>query len=361
MKSKQTLILAIILIILIIISAGLVGYTIFIKYQEKDTISNVENNNETNKEEQPIIVEQKKVEIFKGNDRPIAVMIDNSEEAWPQAGLNKAYIVYEIVAEGGITRLMALFKGQNIEKIGPIRSSRHYYLDYALENDAIYVHFGWSPQAESDIKTLAVNNINGITESSSSFWRVSGKYSPHNVVTSTEKILSIAERKGYATTSEQDSILNYTAEEVELKEGVNATNIKIPHSNYQKVEYKYNDETKRYTRYARGKLQTEWETEEEITTKNIIITFCNNYTLNDNEQKGRQGLDNIGEFKGYYITNGKAIEITCIKNSRASQTLYKDLNGNEIKINDGNTFIHICPTDANVQIEPGTTENDVEI
>lgn len=356
MKNKQTLILIIVLIVLIIASAGFIGYTIFVKQKENQTVSNVENNNEE-KQEEPLLVEEKKVQIFQGNDRPIAVMIDNQEGAWPQAGLNKAYLVYEIVAEGGITRLMALFKGQDIDKIGPIRSSRHYYLDYALENDAIYVHYGWSPQAESDIKSLGVNNINGISESSSSFWREKGKNSPHNVLTSTEKILQIAKRKGYKTTSDKESVLNYTTNDVKLKEGMDATSVTIPHSTYQKVEYKYNEETGRYTRYARNKLQTEWETDEEVTTKNIIIAFCDNYTLEDTENKGRQGLYNIGEFKGYYITNGKAIEINCIKSARTSQTVYKDLNGNEIEVNDGNTFIHICPKNANVKIEPGEQIN----
>lgn len=356
MKNKQTLILIIVLIVLIIASAGFIGYTIFVKQKENQAVSNVENNNEE-KQEEPLVVEEKKVQIFQGNDRPIAVMIDNHTGAWPQAGLNKAYLVYEIVVEGGETRLMALFKGQDIDKIGPVRSSRHYFLDYALENDAIYVHFGWSPQAESDIKSLAVNNINGISESSSSFWRTSDKSSPHNVVTSTEKILQIAERKGYETTSKKESVLNYTADEVALEEGVSATSVTIPHSTQQKVEYKYNEETGKYIRYARNKLQSEWYTGEEVTTKNIIITFCDNYTLDDTENKGRQGLYNIGEFKGYYITNGKAIEITCIKSSRTSQTVYKDLNGNEIEINDGNTFIHICPKNADVKIEPGEQIN----
>lgn len=357
MKNKQTLILISILIVLIIVSAGFIGYTIFTKKNEKQAVSNTESNIEENQEEQPIVVQEQDIEIFKGNDRPIAVMIDNHTGAWPQAGLNKAYLVYEIVVEGGETRLMALFKGQKIEKIGPVRSSRHYFLDYALENDAIYVHFGWSPQAESDIKSLSVNNINGITESSSSFWRASDKSSPHNVVTSTDKILKIAERKGYRTTSDEDSVLNYTAEDVKLEEGVDATSVIIPHSTQQKVEYKYNEETKKYTRYARNKLQSEWYTGEEVTTKNIIITFCDNYTLQDSENKGRQGLYNTGEFKGYYITNGKAIEITCIKSERTSQTVYKDLEGNEIKVNDGNTFIQICPKDADVKIEPGMQKN----
>ena len=100
--------------------------------------------------------------IFSGDARPIAVMIDNEKGAWPQAGLNDAYMIYEITVEGGETRFIAFFKGQDTAKIGPVRSSRHYFLDYVLEHDAIYVHFGWSPLAQSNIKTFGINNINGL-------------------------------------------------------------------------------------------------------------------------------------------------------------------------------------------------------
>ena len=93
------------------------------------------------------------------------------------------------------------------------------------------------------------------------------------------------------------------------------------------------------------------DTGEKITTKNIIITFARNATLNDGEGKGRQTLYNVNNLKGYYITNGRAIEITCEKSSRSEQTVYKDLEGNEIDVNDGNTFVQICPIDAKVVIE----------
>ena len=362
-KNKELVILISILLILIIVAGGVLIYKI-----NKDKNSNdvVETNVKTEDEEEALVVTQKEIKTFNGTDRPIAVMIDNHSGAWPQANLNKAYLVYEIVVEGGETRLMALFKGQDVAKIGPVRSSRHYFLDYALENDAIYVHYGWSPQAESDISTLGVNNINGISESSSSFWRIKDKASPHNVLTNTENILKIAERKGYKTTSKQKSVLKYVADEFDLNtkyisegseanttktEVIDAINITIPHSKLQTVKYEYNAETKKYTRFARGKLQKDYETGEPVTTKNIIVEFCDNYTLNDNENKGRQGIDNIGTFDGYYITNGKAIKIKCIKSARNEQTIYKDFNGNEIEVNDGNTFINICPKDAKFQIK----------
>ena len=199
---------------------------------------------------------------------------------------------------------------------------------------------------------VAENNINGIQESSNNFWRVKDKSAPHNLFTSTDSILKIAERKGYSKTSDKKSVLNYVANEVEMPAtAVNATSVTIPHSNLQTVKYEYDEQNKTYKRYARNKLQTDYITGETVTTKNIIITMCDNYTLNDSENKGRQGLKNIGTFKGYYITEGKAIEIQCTKNARDEQTVYKDLNGKEIEVNDGNTFINICPTDAKLVIE----------
>ena len=213
MKNVGVKILIAILVIVVIVAGILLGLRL--TKNGKSIIQVGENANVAEDGEK--VVELKEPKIFKGTDRPIAVMIDNHKSAMPQAGLNDAYMVYEIIVEGGETRLMALFKGVDLKKVGPVRSSRHYFLDYALENDAIYVHYGWSPQAQSDITKLSVNNINGISESSTSFWRVKDKYAPHNAVTSTEKILEIAKRKGYSTTSTKKSVLNYVADPVELE------------------------------------------------------------------------------------------------------------------------------------------------
>ena len=334
-----------ILVILIIAAGAVLAYKIM---QDKD-------NQEVVAEENNVLtatIEEKEVQIFKGNDRPIAVMIDNHDDAWPQAGLQRAYMVYEIIVEGGETRLMALFKGaDDVEKIGPVRSARHYFIDYAMENDAIYTHFGESPQASSDIKKYSIAEIDGISEDGTTFWRVKDKAAPHNAVTSMKNLIQSAKNKNYRMTSSEDSVLNYVTDEVNLEDGQGAVSVTIPHSQLQTVKYEYDEENKVYERYARGKEQVDWDTDEPITVKNIIITFCDNYTLSDTENKGRQGLKNIGTFNGYYITNGKAIKIKCIKNARDEQTVYQDLNGKEINVNDGNTFVHICPTDADVEIE----------
>lgn len=349
MKSTGLKKLGILLIVVIVVAAGL----LFTRYFKDGKLIVIDTEKEAKKDDEGSkVVEIKNPETFKGTDRPIAVMIDNHKGAVPQANLDKAYIVYEIIVEGGETRLMALYKGQDLDKIGPVRSSRHYFLDYALENDAIYVHYGWSPQAQSDITKLGVNNINGISESSTSFWRVTDKYAPHNVATNTKKILEIAERKGYKTTSKATSLLNYVVDSVELKNSTQATKVTIPYSTSNTVVYEYDEDTKTYIRYSRGTKQVDWDTKETVTTKNIIVVKCQNTTLNDGENKGRQTLDNVKTLNGHYITEGKAIQITAEKTTRSGKTIYKDLEGNEIEVNDGNTFIQICPLDSNVTFEP---------
>lgn len=344
MKKNGVKALIVILVILIIIAGVVLAYKITQDKKQTEPVS--EDNN--------VIVapvEEKKVQIYQGNDRPIAVMIDNHNLAWPQGGLNEAYMVYEIIAEGGETRLMALFKGANVEKIGPVRSARHYFLDYAMENDAIYAHFGQSPQAKSDMSKFSIHDIDGIAEDGTTFWRVKDKSAPHNAATSTEKLLQSAKNKNFRTTSTKESVLKYVTDEVNLENGQGAISVTIPHSTLQVVKYVYDEENKVYERYARNKAQKDWTSGKPVTTKNIIITFCDNYTLTDKENKGRQGLKNIGTFDGYYITNGKAIKIKCIKEDRDEQTRYEDLEGNEIKVNDGNTFVQICPIAAKVMIE----------
>ena len=342
---KGTKIFVVILILLILVAGGLLALKMFNNNDVQEANTNAVN--ETTQEE--VVVQKPKT--LSGDSRPIAVMIDNNINAMPQAGLLEADIIYEIIVEGGESRLMLILQDKDLDKIGPIRSARHYFLDYALENDAIYVHYGWSPQAQADITSLGVDNINGIYESEDSFWRVDDKYAPHNAVTSTKNILEIADRKGYRVDKEKENVLNYVVDEVNLEDGEIANTVTIPYSSGNVVKYEYDEDLKEYVRYSRGEKQVDWDTEKTVTTKNIILEKARNTTLNDGSGKGRQTLDNIKELDGYYITNGKAIKITCDKTTRSGQTVYKDLDGNEIDVNDGKTFIQICPIDAEITIE----------
>lgn len=305
------------------------------------------------------IVKKLKIVDEKSKTRPIAVMINNNHAAWPHAGLQDAYITYEILAEGGITRLMALFKDQNTSKIGSVRSSRPYYLDYALENDAIYVHFGWSEQAKEDISSLGVDNINGLTNSKV-FWRDTSlhKASEHTAFTSMEKIKAFAKEKGYDRDTNKKLLLNYSVDEIDLskkEDAIKADTVFIKYSYYTNSSYEYDEANKVYKRSMSNTPHVDALTGKQYTYKNIIITPIATHTY---DSYGRLKLDNIGSGDGYYITDGYAIAITWSKDSRTSQTVYKDKDGKEIKVNDGNTFIQITPPSEELKIEGNTSEND---
>ena len=343
-KAKNILFLIIVLIVLTLLGGGL--YYILSPEDDKPSIIKKSTTTTTTK-----VV---KIVNEKTESRPFAVMINNAPAARPvQSGLQDAYIVYEIIVEGGITRYMALFLNQNTARIGSIRSSRHYFLDYALENDAIYVHCGYSPQARADFSKLGVDRIEAGTSSNS--WRdkelrSQGYAYEHTLFTSIEKLNNNVGKK--RTKRNNDLLLNYTVDEVDLSKMENAkpaNEVLIKYSNVNKTGYTYDAENKVYKRTVNGKEHVDYVTKNQYTVKNIITYQVKNTTI-EGGGKGRQTIDNIGSGTGYYITDGYAVPITWTKPSRKSQTVYKYTNGEEIKFNDGNTFIQIQPTNQELTI-----------
>lgn len=304
----------------------------------------------------------KKIEKIKivdpdSNSRPIAIMINNNKAVWGyQAGIQDAYIVYEMIVEGGITRMMAVFKDKNTERIASVRSSRHYYLDYVLENDAIYAHIGWSPKAESDISSLRISTVNANNSGAFTWDNNLRKIArEHRAYTSIEKIKEVAQKKGYKLTSDKKLLLKYQVEPLDLSnyEGaIVANTVKIPYSKGHVTSYIYDSNYKVYKRYQNGIEHKDFVTGMQYTAKNIITYKIHNYTLNDGYSGGRQDLNNIGSGEGYYISEGYAIPITWQKSSRSSQTIYKiKATNEELVVNDGNTFIQIEPDIQSLTIE----------
>lgn len=285
----------------------------------------------------------KKINIIDTNSktRPYAVVINNINVARKaQTGLADAQVIYEFLAEGGITRFLAIYKDKNTQQIGTVRSARHNFLDMAFEYDAIFVHFGGSTYGYNDIKSTKINNIDGMT--TSAFWRENPYKlaSEHTAYTSMEKLKKETQNKKYSTETNTSWPLTYSVDEINL-DGMSATEIEVPFSNYTNNKYIYDSENKVYKRYVNSKEHIDMKTKEQYTFKNIIIAkmgwkmTSSNYYLD---------IQDVGSGNGYYITNGKAIEITWSKKDRKSKTIYKDKNGNIITLNDGNTFIELQPT-----------------
>lgn len=334
----------IIFFVILIIAISSVGVYVYLnKYMKnQDRGDNLTQNVEEVPEPEP------EVQIFKGTERPIAVMIDNEPGAWPHAGLQDAYMIYEAIIEGGQSRLMALFKGANTAKIGPIRSSRHYFVEFAMEHSAIYAHFGWSPKAEETIKSNNVNNINGINYDGTKFWREGKGY--HTAFTSIANLQDVAKSKSYLMIGSDKPIYTYSAREYNLETEKQVDSINMVYSTKHSVSYKYNEEKKVFYRYQRGNAHTDRVTKEQYFAKNIIVAVMSNHALSDGTNKGRQEVVNEGTGTGYYLTNGKCIDITWKKENLKSKTYFYDLSGNEITLNDGITFVQIVPKGQKIDV-----------
>lgn len=273
--------------------------------------------------------------------RPIAVMIENEKKARPQSGLDKADVVYEVLAEGGITRFLAIYLGVDAQEIGPVRSARPYFIDFAMEYDPIYVHYGGSPQAYLDLKRNShIAHIDGIYDDVT-FWRDKSRKAPHNAYTSTENIVKTAEKRGFLKTTEL-SFWDF-AEETTSYGGL--AEFELKYSGNYRVKYVYDERKKVYIRQINGEPHIDRITGDPIAVKNILILFMDTRVI---DSEGRLEIKTTGSGTGYYVSCGKSIPIKWEKSSRFARAKYTDQSGEEIKLIPGNTWIQVMPLKAEV-------------
>ena len=277
--------------------------------------------------------------------RPIAVMLDNEYNARPQSGLLDAEIVYEIPVEGNITRYMAVYHHNPSDKIGPVRSARPYFIDKAMELNAVYVHCGGSPQALQDLVTLKVDTLNDL-KGSPCFWRSTDRKMPHNLYTSTKLMREVMESNKFNNKTVPE-YFKFSEELLNL-DGKNTRSISFNYSKNYTVGYEYNEKDKLYYRTINGIRLKDKESSKDIATTNIIVEKTTAKVL---DKVGRLEVSNLGKDRGYYLTVGKLIEIEWSKSSRSAKTIYKDLKGNEIIMNKGTTWIQVVPDYVRVEIK----------
>jgi len=341
LKTKNILILVSILLV-IIIGVLLVLFAIPKKKTKKDNKPKTET--KVKKPEVP----KEKVDIIniESKTRPFAVVINNTPVAVKvQTGLNKAYIVYELPTEGATSRLMALFKDSDDVTIGTIRSARHNFIDYAYESNAILIAHGWSVYAESQLRNGAINYINAMIHGKP-FWRKNPEHlaSEHTSYTSINKLKDFAynsmKYKKESDSASKTVLLKYNVSDTDLSkmEGVKeATEITIPYGNIV-TKFKYDSEKKEYQRIVNGNATKDYDTKEAHTAKNIIVQKIG-YGMMDNNYYW--DLHTTGSGSGYYITNGYAVPIKWSKSDRKAKTKYTYLDGKEIEVSDGRTYIQV--------------------
>jgi len=274
-------------------------------------------------------------------DRPIFVMMDNHAGARPQSGLKDALFVYEMLAEGNITRYMAVFTGVGDFEIGPVRSARPYFINRALEYDGLYVHVGGSPQAFADLSKLKVADIDGLSSGKNIFWRRSHKKIPHNMYSTLNAIRKDADRKKYRTDFEFE--VPIYAKIAAAPAGEVTASVRLVYrqgSSGYASGYLYDETLSAYARIVNGAPHVDELDGSPLLVTNVIIQSVRTKSV-DNE--GRLVMEDVGSGQGWYISMGTRMPILWEKSDRRTQTIYKTEDGTPIQLNPGVTWIQVIP------------------
>lgn len=293
------------------------------------------------------------------NRRPVAIMINNIKKALPQYGISHAGIIYEALAEGGITRLLAVFEDvSDIPQIGTIRSARPYYLDFAQGLDAVYIHLGGSEEAYRQIKSRGMDSFDLIQGRNNKFYwrdkqRIKSAGYEHSVFTSGEKLLEMINRDGVRMTSDAPSAFKFGSEDD--YSGTDAENISVKFSSYKTGTYTYDKDNKVYRIGQYGKAHTDALENAQLAFKNIFILNINSYVIKG-DTAGRLDLDTVGSGNGTYIVNGTAKKIIWKKDSKSAPFKYFTEDGTELSVVPGDSYVAIVPLNAEIQITGAAAE-----
>lgn len=293
-------------------------------------------------------IDGQQVPLAESNLLPISIMIENLVTVRPQSGLGSANLVYEALAEGGITRFMAVYATTaTIDTIGPVRSARHYYVDWAEEFGGLYAHVGGSPQALGILGTedfLHDLNQFGYSEY---YYRDENIEAPHNLFTTSE-LMQFAVRDLELTDTEGSYDPYLFKEDTEKKERPTTVNdIVVDFSSFSyQVEWRYDRDTNGYLRFNAGEPHLDANTESQIVAKNVVVQWVESSLLE--EDTGRLDIVTIGEGKALLFQDGAVQEGTWKKTERGERTKFYDANGAEFKFNAGATWIEAVPVDRTV-------------
>src|SRR5699024_8582884 len=239
-----------------------------------------------------------------GDQRMIGVMVNNHPDARPQTGLSKADIVFEILAEGRITRFLALFQSDLPEVVGPVRSAREYYFNLADGYGALYVYHGAADFVNDMIANQGIDHMNGSNYDNDGhlFKRESFRKAPHNSYLQMNAVKEVADGKGYEMTSDHEALP--FLKEGENVEGEPATAVDIVYSKrvHNQVSYKYDENRGRYLRSSDGEPTVDLDTDEQVGVENLFIVETYHEVIDD---AGRRKVDMKSGGNAYLLMKGK--------------------------------------------------------
>lgn len=289
------------------------------------------------------------------NQRPVfGIMVENHyPDARPQSGIDQASVVFEAIAEGGITRFLTLYQDKQPEYIGPVRSARPYYVQWCMGFDCAYAHAGGSPEALADIRSWGTKDLN---DTPGIFWRVSSRYAPHNLYTSIPKLTELATSRGYGTASftgfarkkEQayKAPAATTTTQTTTKKAAAPADTRTPASSIDfnissgayNAHFDYDATSNAYKRSQGGAAHMVVDSagnQTQLTPKVVIAIITSFGTASD--KHSQYGV--VGSGQAFVFQDGTVTTGTWSKENTTAPLVFKDAAGAPLPLNPGQTWI----------------------
>jgi len=267
------------------------------------------------------------------------IMIENSPDARPQSGLKDSGVVFEAIAEGGITRFLALYQEQKPALIGPVRSVRMYYVDWIAAFNASVAHIGGSAAALQEVRNGSYRDIDQFFNDGT-YWRATDRYAPHNVYTSFERLDALNKAKGYTSSI----FTGFTRKDSKPAETPSANNIDVTISGpLYNSSYTYNTTTNTYDRSQAGAPHTDREGGQ-ISPRVVIVMKVTEQKVF--EDGWREQINTIGSGEAYIFQDGTVTEATWTKKSKADQITFTDSEGKDVPLARGQTWLTAVPASS---------------
>ncbi|WHY01051.1 DUF3048 domain-containing protein [Neobacillus sp. DY30] len=281
----------------------------------------------------------------KTDGRAVAVMVNNHPKARPQSGLDKADIVYELLAEGDVTRFLAVFQSEKPENIGPVRSARDYYIDLAKGLDALFIAHGYSEDARKLLESDFVDNLNGMVYDGTLFKRASFRAAPHNSYITYENVLKGAKEKEYSMNQSPPAFQFLSEEESKSLDGDVANSVMISYSasGVFNSTYEYDTTVGKYKRYSNGDQTIDYETKKPILLDNLLVIETTHEVI---DEVAHKAIDLTSGGSGYLLQKGKVMEVEW-KNDNGIIVPIK--NGEVIPFVQGKTWVNVVPANPGLK------------
>lgn len=310
------------------------GGTFFINRQANPPISSVKATSKTAPQPTTVLSNLSGLAVEPAmNEQPVTgIMVENSVQARPQSGLSQAGVVFEAIAEGGVTRFLALFQDTAPGNVGPIRSARPYYAQWALGFDAGYAHVGGSPKALANIKEWRVKDLDQF-QNAGAYSRISSRPAPHNVYTSVDKLKQLQASKGFTKSSYKGFLRKKEAASKTPTAKTIDLNVSGPNYN---VRYDYNVATNSYQRSVAGAAHVDANSNTQISPK-VVVAMIIPYGVEGDGYHSTYST--IGSGSVYIFQDGNVTTGQWTKPGNKSQISFTDTSGKTLKLNPGQTWI----------------------